>query len=52
MWKLRMSVILERAQLMDIVDGIIPQSTTIPKLIEWKNKDLHACMELDNAFNR
>ena len=34
-----MSLILERAQLIDIVNDIIPQSTTIPKLIEWKNKD-------------
>mgnify|MGYP006906092556 CR=1 FL=1 len=47
-----MSLILERAQLIDIVNGIIPQSTTIPKLIECKNKDFGACMELVMAFNR
>ena len=41
-----MSLILERAQLIDIVKGIIPQPTTIPELAEWKNKDLDAYMEL------
>ena len=46
MWKLRMSVILERAQLLDIAKGIIPQPTTIRELIKWKNKDLDAHMEL------
>ena len=46
MWKLRMTLILERAQLIDIVKGIIPKLTTISESIEWKNKDLDARMEL------
>ena len=41
-----MSLILERAQLIDIVKGIIPQPITIPELIDLKNKDIDARMEL------
>ena len=46
MWKLKMSLILERAQLIDIVKGIIPQPITILELIDLKNKDIDARMEL------
>ena len=46
MWKLRMSLILERAQLIDIVKDKIPQPKTTPELEEWKRKDLDAHMEL------
>ena len=46
MWKLRMSLILERAQLIDIVNGKLLQPKTTPELDEWKNKDLDARMEL------
>ena len=46
MWKLRMTLILERAQIIDIAKGIKPQPPTIPELIEWKNKDLDSRMEL------
>ena len=41
-----MSLILKRAQLIGIAKGIIPQITTILELMEWKNKDLDAHMEL------
>ena len=46
MWKLKMSLIRERAQLIDIVKGIIPQPITILELIDLKNKDIDARMEL------
>ena len=41
-----MSLIFERAQLIDIAKGKIPQPKTIPELEEGKNKDLDARMEL------
>ena len=34
MWKLRMTLILERAQIIDIVKGLISKPTTIPESIK------------------
>ena len=51
MWKLRMTLILKRAQLINIVKGTIPQHTTIPETIEWKNKDLDTHIELVMHLN-
>ena len=39
MRKLRMSLILKRVKLINIVKVIIPQPITIQELIEWKKKD-------------
>ena len=46
MWKLRMNLILERAELLDIVSGEETKPTKNPELKEWRRKDLDARMEI------
>ena len=42
MWKLRMNLILERSDLLDIVSGKDAKLAEEPELKEWKKKDLEA----------
>ena len=46
MWKLRMNLILERAELLDIVSGKETKPKSAPDLQEWRRKDLDARMEI------
>ena len=46
MWKLRMNLILERSDLLDIVSGKDKQPAEEPELKEWKKKDLEARIEI------
>ena len=46
MWKLRMNLILERSDLLDIVSGKDAKLAEEPELKEWKKKDLEARIEI------
>ena len=46
MWKLRMNLILERSELLDVVSGKEKIPAKEPELIEWKKKDLEARIEI------
>jgi uncharacterized protein YehS (DUF1456 family) len=46
MWKLRMNLILERSDLLEIVSGKDAKPAKEPELKEWKKKDLEAQIEI------
>ena len=46
MWKLRMNLILERSDLLDIVSGKDAKPAKEPELKEWRKKDLEARIEI------
>ena len=46
MWRMRMELILERTNLIGIVNGFEVIPPTEPKLGDWKSKDLDARMEI------